>query len=208
MAGALPPSSSETFVTFSEAARITSTPPSTLPVKLTMPTFGFEASAWPTTVPEPKTRLNTPLGRLDLATSSANLKAFTGVSQLGLITMVFPVTSAGAILRAIRKNGKFQGRIPAITPIGILKSRMFSLGRSLWITSPMYRRAKFSHVIKVRRSKIHFDFGKRKNFALLFAQCVRDVIDVSSHQIRDLVQISCTLDGWTLCPAFLRSLRG
>jgi len=43
-----------------------------------------------------------------------------GVSLLGLMTMVLPVTKAGAILRTIRKNGKFQGRMPAITPMGIL----------------------------------------------------------------------------------------
>jgi len=81
--------------------------------------------------------LNTPLGRLDLATSSANRKAFSGVSLLGLMTMVLPVTRAGAILRAIRKNGKFQGRMPAMTPMGILNIRMFSLARSLCRISPL-----------------------------------------------------------------------
>jgi hypothetical protein len=60
----------------------------------------------------------------------------TGVSLLGLITMVLPVTSAGASLRTIRKKGKFHGRTPAMTPIGILYSKMFSPGRSLWMISP------------------------------------------------------------------------
>jgi hypothetical protein len=50
--------------------------------------------------------------------------------------MVLPVTSAGASLRTIRKKGKFHGRTPAMTPIGILYSKMFSPGRSLWMISP------------------------------------------------------------------------
>jgi hypothetical protein len=45
MAGAFPPSSSETFVTLSAAACMIATPPSTLPVKLTMPTAGWLARA-------------------------------------------------------------------------------------------------------------------------------------------------------------------
>jgi hypothetical protein len=120
MAGALPPNSNETFVTFSAAARITAAPPSTLPVRLTMPTFGWEAKALPITNPEPETRLKTPLGSDDWATSLANSKALFGVSLLGLMIMVFPVIRAGAILRTIRKKGKFQGRMPAITPMGAL----------------------------------------------------------------------------------------
>ncbi|MNI77327.1 hypothetical protein D3C73_1336120 [compost metagenome] len=59
-----------------------------------------------------------------------------GVSSLGLITMVLPVTNAGAALRAIRKNGKFHGRMPTTTPMAFLNRKMFSFGRSLWIISP------------------------------------------------------------------------
>ena len=40
MAGALPPNSSDTLVTLSAAACMIWTPPSTLPVKLTMPMRG------------------------------------------------------------------------------------------------------------------------------------------------------------------------
>ena len=63
------------------------------------------------------TRLNAPFGRSHSASNSVKSKALSGVSSLDLITMVLPVTNAGAILRAIRKNGKFQGRISATTPI-------------------------------------------------------------------------------------------
>ena len=72
------------------------------------------------TDPAPETRLKTPLGSDDWATRLANSKALLGVSLLGLMTMVLPVSSAGAILRTMRKKGKFQGRMPAMTPMGIL----------------------------------------------------------------------------------------
>ena len=89
----------------------------------------------------PETTLNTPGGRSVCATISANSDALFGVSSLGLMTIVLPVTSAGAILRAIRKNGKFHGRMPPITPIGWRNRKMFSFGRSLVMISPSMRRA-------------------------------------------------------------------
>ena len=45
MAGALPPSSKETFVIFGAAANIVCWPAATLPVKLTIPTLGLAASS-------------------------------------------------------------------------------------------------------------------------------------------------------------------
>src|SRR5256885_3804446 len=63
------------------------------------------------------------------------------VSSLGLMTMVLPVSRAGAILRAIRKKGKFQGRMPATTPSGLRSKKICSLARSLVMTSPSMRRA-------------------------------------------------------------------
>ncbi len=136
IAGAFPPSSKETFVTFLDAASIIFIPVGTLPVKLTMPTFSFPAKAFPISEPEPDTKLNTPFGKPISSTNLANSKALFGVSELGLITIVFPVTSAGASFLAIRKNGKFQGKIPAATPIGSLNKNIFSFGLSLWIISP------------------------------------------------------------------------
>ena len=46
--------------------------------------------------------------------------ALIGESTLGFTTMVLPVTNAGAILRAIKKKGKFHGRMPVVTPIAFL----------------------------------------------------------------------------------------
>ena len=61
----------------------------------------------------------------------ANAIALFGVNSLGLMTMVLPVKRAGAILRAMRKNGKFHGRMPVVTPSARLNKRIFSPGRSL-----------------------------------------------------------------------------
>jgi len=54
-----------------------------------------------------------------------------GAIQLGLITQVFPVINDGATLRAITKNGKFQGQIPTATPIEALCKKICSFLRSL-----------------------------------------------------------------------------
>src|SRR4029079_10466305 len=87
---------------------------------------GEEASACPTEAPRPWTTFSTPAGSAVRPSSSQNRTALRGVSSLGLITIALPVTSAGAALRAIRKKGKFQGRIPATTPIGLRERRIVS----------------------------------------------------------------------------------
>ncbi|MNC61595.1 hypothetical protein D3C75_1115460 [compost metagenome] len=136
MAGALPPSSRLTLMMFSAAASITFCPAGTLPVRLTIPTFGLLASSLPTSAPLPVTRLNTPLGSPAASTILLKATALFGDSALGLTTIVFPVIRAGAIFLAIRKNGKFQGRMPVVTPIARLNTKMFSLSRSLCTISP------------------------------------------------------------------------
>ena len=83
----------------------------------------------------------TPAGRPAAASSSQNLTALCGVSSLGLMTIVLPVTRAGAALRAIRKNGKFQGRMPPIDADRLAEEKDVSPGRSLRRISPSMRRA-------------------------------------------------------------------
>ena len=80
--------------------------------------------------------LNQQVEELSAGAISAKAMALLGVNSLGLMTMVFPVIRAGASLRAIRKNGKFHGRIPVVTPSARLKTRIFSPGRSLCTISP------------------------------------------------------------------------
>lgn len=137
----MPPSSRLSLVTFGAAAAMIRDPVPTLPVKLIMSIPLLVVRALPTPAPLPQTTLNTPLGRSVSATSLANSKQLFGVSSLGLMTMVLPATSAGAIFRAIRKNGKFHGRMPATTPRGLRNRKMFSPGRSLVMISPSMRLA-------------------------------------------------------------------
>src|SRR5699024_1777156 len=138
IAGALPPNSKLTFVIFLLADSITLLPEFSDPVIETIPTFGLEASSSPIFLPRPVTKLNTPLGKFTSSTNFVKNIALFGDSPLGLITAVFPVIKAGAIFLAIKKNGKFHGRIPVVTPIALLKSKIVSFGRSLGIISPSY----------------------------------------------------------------------
>ena len=142
MAGALPPNSSDTLVIFFEAAAMMLSPAPTEPVTLTISIFGEPAISLPITLPLPVTILMTPAGSPISSIILANSVQFSGVSCEGLMTMVQPAINAAPALRAMRKNGKFQGRMPATTPIGFLVSRMVSLGRSLGIISPSIWRAK------------------------------------------------------------------
>ena len=144
MAGALPPSSRLTFVMFLAAAAMMLSPAPTEPVTLTMSIFGEPAISFPMTLPRPVTMLMTPAGRPVSATTLANSVQFSGVSCEGLMTMVQPAMRAAPALRAMRKKGKFQGRMPATTPMGFFVSRMVSLGRSLGIISPSMWRAKLA----------------------------------------------------------------
>jgi hypothetical protein len=106
---------------------------------LTIATFGLPASSWPT-VSTAEHQVKDPFRQPNLVDDLGKAMALLGVNSLGLMTMVFPVISAGASLRAIRKNGKFHGRIPVVTPSARLKTRIFSRdGRSA--RSPLHNAA-------------------------------------------------------------------
>jgi len=136
MAGALPPSSSDTLVMFWLAAAMILCPALTEPVTLTMSVWALSAIALPTTLPLPVTILITPAGNPLSSTTWANSQQFSGVSCEGFSTMVHPAMSDAPAFRAMRKNGKFHGSIPATTPMGRRVRIMVSPLRSLGITSP------------------------------------------------------------------------
>jgi hypothetical protein len=94
----LPPSSSETRLTFPAAAFETSFPARVDPVNETMSTPSWPAIASPTTGPKPVTRLKTPAGRPTSSMISARTKELSGVTSLGLATTEQPAASAGATL--------------------------------------------------------------------------------------------------------------
>ena len=139
MNGALPPSSSETFLTWSAAWRISSLPISVEPVKLSLRTIGLLVSSPPiagASSPSPVTTLNTPAGTPARSPSSAIASADSGVCSAGLSTIVQPAASAGAALRAGIAAGKFHGVIPAVTPTGCLSTTIRLSGFGDGIVSP------------------------------------------------------------------------
>ena len=142
--GALPPSSRDTLVMLLAAAFMILSPAATEPVTLTMSIFGDAASALPITDPLPVTTLKSPFGSPVSSTTFANSQQFSGVSCAGLMTMEQPAMRAAPALRAMRKNGKFQGSMPATTPIGFFVIRMLSPLLSLSTISPSIWRAKLA----------------------------------------------------------------
>ncbi len=124
MNGALPPSSSETFLTVREHCSIRSLPTSVEPVKESFFTIGFDVISPPISDADPVTTLSTPLGTPARSASSASASAENGVCDAGFSTTVHPAASAGPALRVIIASGKFHGVMQATTPIGCLMTTM------------------------------------------------------------------------------------
>ena len=74
---------------------------SSLPVKATLATSGCSTSGAPTSAPKPVTTLTTPGGKPAASTSFMNSRAEADVNSDGLITIVLPAASAGAVKAAL-----------------------------------------------------------------------------------------------------------
>ena len=115
--GLFPPSSSVTGISFFAAAWLTMRPTSTLPVNVTLRTFGCSTSGAPHSGPNPDRMLKQP-GGSTLPSSSQMRSTVSGASSALFTTTVLPATSAGATFSAISSNGTFQGIIAPTTPSG------------------------------------------------------------------------------------------
>ena len=132
MNGALPPSSSETFLTWPAHCAISSLPTSVEPVKPSLRTTGFEVISRAdlgASSASPVTMLSTPGGRPASSPSRSTASAVSGVCSAGLSTIVQPAASAGAALRVGIAAGKFHGVMPAVTPTASLVTTMRRSGR-------------------------------------------------------------------------------
>ncbi len=118
MFGDLPPSSRVTFLRFPAAACTISLPTSVDPVKATLSTIGWAASAAPAVSPKPVTTFTTPSGTPASAIRPARRIAVSEVCSAGLSTTVLPVVSAGPSFHAAISSGKFHGMICPTTPTG------------------------------------------------------------------------------------------
>ena len=84
MNGALPPSSSESFLTVSAHCAISMRPTSVEPVNDSLRTIGFALSSPPIAFESPVTTLSTPFGMPARSASSASASAESGVWLGGL----------------------------------------------------------------------------------------------------------------------------
>ena len=139
MNGALPPSSSDSFLTVSADWRNRIRPTSVDPVNDTLSTIGLVHSSRPMAGAfgaSAVMTLNTPGGTPAWRDSSTSASAHNGVASAGLATTVQPAARAGATLRVIIAIGKFQGVIAAHTPIGCLSTKRRRSLADVGITSP------------------------------------------------------------------------
>src|SRR5687767_12607718 len=118
MNGALPPSSSDTFLMVGAHWASNVRPTSVEPVNDSFRTVGFDVSSPPMTEADPVTTLKAPLGTPARSASSARASAEYGVLVAGLATTVQPAASAAPTFRVIIAFGKFHGVIVAATPTG------------------------------------------------------------------------------------------
>ena len=125
MFGDLPPSSSVHFLIVDEASCMIRRPTSVEPVNDTLSTSGCDASSSPTVAPPPVTMFTTPFGSSVSSSSSASRSAVSGVSDAGFSTHELPIASAGASFHTAITSGKFHGMIPAQTPIGSRRTKLY-----------------------------------------------------------------------------------
>jgi hypothetical protein len=79
MKGALPPSSSDSFLSVPAHCAISAFPTAVEPVKDSLRTVGFDVSSAPMSVADPVTMLNTPFGIPARSPRTASARAENGV---------------------------------------------------------------------------------------------------------------------------------
>src|SRR5438105_3322869 len=122
MKGALPPSSSDTFLTVPAHCAMRILPTSVDPVNEILRTVGFDVSSPPTSAAGPVTTLSTPFGTPARSARAASASAENGVCEAGFDTTVHPAASAGPTFRVIIAIGKFHGVMQPTTPMGCLRT--------------------------------------------------------------------------------------
>src|SRR5437762_745741 len=104
MNGALPPSSSDSFLTVPAHCCISNLPTSVEPVKVNLRTVGFEVSSPPTSFDGPVMQEKTPFGTPARSASSQNANAENGVALAGFSTIVQPAASGELALYISNKR--------------------------------------------------------------------------------------------------------
>ena len=110
---------------------------------------GCSAILAPTTEPDPRTRLKTPLGQPASSRILASSQAHAGVNSAGFMTTALPKASAGAIFQAGIAIGKFQGVISPIMPTASRSIITSTPGRTEATASPKLRKASPAKNLKI-----------------------------------------------------------
>src|SRR5665647_2931734 len=155
MKGALPPSSSDIFLTVGADCAIRIRPTSLDPVKLRWRTTSLAHKTLPMASElsaSAVSTLSTPAGIPARMASSATARALKGVSSAGLITTGQPAASAGATLRVIIAMGKFHGVMAAQTPMGWRSTSRRRLLSNCGSVSPLMRLASSAVMMRARSS--------------------------------------------------------
>src|SRR5271154_2254579 len=113
MNGALPPSSSDSFLSVPADWAISCLPIAVEPVKVILRTIGLAVISPPIAEAFPVRTLKTPAPMPARAASSASASADSGVCEAGLQTKVQPAASAAPALRVIIAAGQFHGVMAA-----------------------------------------------------------------------------------------------
>ncbi|MNK59195.1 hypothetical protein D3C87_782950 [compost metagenome] len=141
MKGALPPSSSDSFLIVSADCFMSVRPTSVEPVKVSLRTMGLRVISPPIWLAEPVSTDSRPLGTPARSASTAKASAENGVCVAGFTTIAQPAASAGPALRVSMAVGKFQGVMAAVTPTGCFSARMRRSACGAGMVSPYTRRA-------------------------------------------------------------------
>ncbi len=135
--GALPPSSSPSFFTPTEACWYRILPTSVDPVKPTKRTAGCSHKHLADRRRIAGEDVEHALGHAGLLGQRHQRQArVSGVSLAGFSTTVQPAASAGDTFRVIIEHGKFHGVIAPQTPIGCLIASSRASGRCVGMVSP------------------------------------------------------------------------
>src|SRR6059036_1708148 len=124
MLGDLPPSSIDVCLKCRAAFSLINLPVTSEPVNVIFRTSGCSTSGEPTSAPKPVTTLNTPGGRPASSNSSASASVDADVNSEGLMTIVQPAASAGAIFQVASSSGEFHGVMATTTPSGSLRVKL------------------------------------------------------------------------------------
>ena len=144
----MPPISKEYFLKRADALAAIPLPTAVDPVNATIRMRSSSISLFPTSSPEPGTRLNTPFGIPAPSRALAIITPETGVALAGLSTKVLPAARAKATFLRANNNGKLKGAIPATTPRGSLRIMDISPASCCW-TGPTTRRHSPAAVLSI-----------------------------------------------------------